>query len=99
MTCSKLLEATAITIYGPRWKAPLARDLGVPQQVLSHWIKEPPPPQHRLWGALTLALGVHASHAIELLKQMEEVEAGSGVPSAGWDDFESTTEQRRIEAH
>jgi hypothetical protein len=75
MTHPDVLQAAAITIYGERWKAPFARDLGVAPRQLYDWMEGRTPVPLRVWIALTLALATQARQAIDLLQQLEEIEA------------------------
>jgi hypothetical protein len=91
MTHPDVLQAAAITIYGERWKAPFARDLGVAPRQLYDWMEGRTPVPLRVWIALTLALATQARQAIDLLQQLEEIEAveadgtidGASVDDAG----------------
>ncbi|HXF53300.1 MAG TPA: hypothetical protein VNK52_04175 [Hyphomicrobiaceae bacterium] len=89
MTHPDVLQAAAIVIYGERWKAPLARDLGVAPRQLYDWLEGRTPVPLRVWIALSLALSTHARQAIDLLQQLEEievVEASETIDPAFGDD-------------
>lgn len=47
MTPIARLTAIGSALYGPRWRSPLARDLGVTYRTLRRWVKgdHPVPPE------------------------------------------------------
>jgi hypothetical protein len=75
----EVLEAAAIVVYGERWKAALARDLGLAPRLLYDWLEGRAPVPLRVWIALTLALATQARQAIDLLQQLEEIEAVESI--------------------
>jgi hypothetical protein len=79
MTHPEVLQAAAIVVYGERWKAPLARDLGLAPRQLYDWIEGRAPVPLRVWVALSLALATQARQAFELLQQLEDIEAVEAV--------------------
>ena len=84
----EVLEAAAIVVYGERWKAALARDLGLAPRLLYDWLEGRAPVPLRVWIALTLALSTQARQAIDLLQQLEEIEAVETIQECIPDDGE-----------
>ena len=82
MTNPQVLQAAAIVIYGERWKAPLARDLGLAPRQLYDWMEGRAPVPLHVWVALSLALATQARQAIGLLQQLEEIEAVEAIDEA-----------------
>ena len=61
LSSSERFIVSGLVLFGPRWKAPLARTLGVTRETVSRWVsdKDVPP-----WACNTVALLVRSKGSV-----------------------------------
>lgn len=67
------LIAVGETLYGERWQAPLARELGVLERTMRRWVAEEWPVPDERWEAMIGLLRRRGTAALELAARVEKM--------------------------